>query len=129
MENEALDDIVAKQLQSCSSMRERMLAGALRSQGLWLQRQRLCESIMRVDPLGRILRRFQKVMRRPVHKIEGPNALYCGAKETNCNCHNFIKYFIFHFRKRNVKDEFLPPTAQHFLGDADKLCNPVPCKS
>ena len=59
IENEALDEIVAKQLQSCSSMGERMLAGALRSQGLWIQRQRLRESTMRVDPLGRILRRFQ----------------------------------------------------------------------
>ena len=76
MENEALDDIVAKQLQSCSSMGERMLAGALRSQGLWSQRQRLRESIMRVDPLGtRILRRFQ-VMQRQVHKVEGPKALW-----------------------------------------------------
>ena len=56
-------------------MGERMLAGALRSQELWIQRQRLCESIMRVDPLGRILRRFQ-VMRRRVHKVEGPNALW-----------------------------------------------------
>ena len=75
MENEALDDIVAKQLQSCSSMGERMLAGALRSQGLRIQRRRLRESIMRVDPLGRILRRFQ-VMRRRVYKVEGPNALW-----------------------------------------------------
>ena len=44
IENEALDEIVAKQLQSCSSMGERILAGALRSQGLWIQRQRLRES-------------------------------------------------------------------------------------
>eukprot|EP00112_Aurelia_sp_Birch-Aquarium-sp1_P022765 Seg6529.2 transcript_id=Seg6529.2/GoldUCD/mRNA.D3Y31 product="hypothetical protein" protein_id=Seg6529.2/GoldUCD/D3Y31 len=80
MEDEVLDDIVAAQLQSCPSMGERLLAGALRSEGLRIQRQRLRESIMRVDPLGRIWRRFQ-VMRRRVYKVEGPNALwYVGNK-------------------------------------------------
>eukprot|EP00794_Sanderia_malayensis_P019656 gene19656-21603_t len=75
VEDAVLDDIVAGQLQSCPSMGERMLAGALRSQGLRIQRQRLRKSIMRVDPLGRIFRRFQ-VMHRRVYKVEGPNALW-----------------------------------------------------
>ena len=85
MEDEVLDDIVAGQLQSCPSMGERLLAGALRSEGLRIHRQRLCESIMQVDPLGRIWRRFQ-VMRRRIYKVEGPNALWYVDNECSFQC-------------------------------------------
>lgn len=75
MDDDELDSHLRQILRSCPSMGERMAGGALRARGIRIQRQRLRDSMRRIDPVGRLMRRLQ-VMRRRVYRVEGPNALW-----------------------------------------------------
>ena len=52
-----------------------MLAGILQSQGIFVQRGRLRDSIHRTDPINTALRMNQLVRRRP-YSVRGPNSLW-----------------------------------------------------
>ena len=56
------------------NMGEKMLAGALLSRGITVQREMLHKSIERVDPVGKVLRRL-RTLRRRAYNVSTPNAL------------------------------------------------------
>jgi len=53
----------------------RYLSGSLRRHGLHIQRQRIIESLCRVDPLGRVLR-YRTTVHRRQYQVSRPNALW-----------------------------------------------------
>ena len=53
----------------------RYLSGSLNRHGLRIQRQRISESLRRVDPLGRVLRRRTTIYRQQ-YQVSRPNALW-----------------------------------------------------
>lgn len=73
--NYELDKIVSNILQGSPNSGERMLIGALRARKLKVQRWKIRESIIRVDPVGRSMRRLS-VMRRRKYNVKCPNALW-----------------------------------------------------
>jgi len=73
--DENLDIQIRLLLQSHPNMGEKMLKGALLSKSIHVQRSRLRSAITRVDPIGKIVRRFRTLKRR-VYKVECPNALW-----------------------------------------------------
>ena len=75
IEDIALDDIVNALHLESPNMGERLLSGALRARGIRVQRRRMRESIARVDPLGKVLRRLRNLKRRR-YCVEGSNALW-----------------------------------------------------
>ena len=75
IDDNALDQIISNILQSSPNMGERMLLGALRSRKLKIQRWKIRESISRVDPIGRSMRRLT-VIRRRKYNVKCPNALW-----------------------------------------------------
>ena len=62
--DDALDIVVRNILSLSPNYGERMVLGVLRGRGLLVQRSRVRESIFRVDPISRALRRFRTVQRR-----------------------------------------------------------------
>ena len=52
-----------------------MVRGGLRARGVIVQRQRVLESLHRVDPLSQILRRRITTYRRQ-YSVPGPNSLW-----------------------------------------------------
>ena len=75
IDDNALNQIISNILQSSPNMGERMLLGALRSRKLKIQRWKIRESISRVDPIGRSMRRLT-VIRRRKYNVKCPNALW-----------------------------------------------------
>ena len=73
--DDELDDIIQDTLDKSPSCGEVNVAGCLRSQGLIIQRCRLRESLRRVDPVNRALRRSLSIVRRK-YSVSGPNALW-----------------------------------------------------
>ena len=73
--DDTLDIVVRNILSLSPNSGERMVLGALRGRGLLAQRNRVRESIFRVDPVSRALRRFRTVQRR-VYNVTKPNALW-----------------------------------------------------
>ena len=52
-----------------------MLQGYLSSQGVTIQRRRLCESIMRINPM-KSMTRWQHALSRRAYHVAGPNSLW-----------------------------------------------------
>ena len=73
--DDELDVFVGRIIDLSSQSGERMLLGSLRAQGIKVQRHRLRESIGRVDPLSREMRRRMAINRR-VYSVSTPNALW-----------------------------------------------------
>ena len=70
-----LDGLVSSILSQAPRSGESLMIGSLRSRGLRVQRERIRDSIMRVDPIGRLLRRRQCIKRR-TYSVAGPNYLW-----------------------------------------------------
>ena len=70
-----LDDVVQQILRDTPNSGEVMVIGALVGRGIRVQRRRARESIWRVDPVGREMRRRFTVRRR-VYNVSSPNALW-----------------------------------------------------
>lgn len=70
-----LDDVVQEILRDTPNSGEVMVTGALVGRGFRIQRRRARESIWRVDPVGREMRRRFTVRRRVYH-VSSPNALW-----------------------------------------------------
>ena len=75
MSDLALDEVVHDVLQISPEVGERLMIGSLRSRGLHIQRWRIRESILRVDPIGRACRRRRTIFRRQ-YSVSGPDALW-----------------------------------------------------
>ena len=73
--NNDLDDLVRNIVSLTPNAGETMTFGALRGRGLRVQRHRIRESIGRVDPVGRSLRR-QRTINRRVYNVPSPNFLW-----------------------------------------------------
>eukprot|EP00112_Aurelia_sp_Birch-Aquarium-sp1_P015574 Seg3465.5 transcript_id=Seg3465.5/GoldUCD/mRNA.D3Y31 product="hypothetical protein" protein_id=Seg3465.5/GoldUCD/D3Y31 len=70
-----LDHEIADILQVSPEIGERCMIGALRSRGFRLQRWRVRDAIMRVDPISRACRRRRLTLRRQ-YNLPAPNALW-----------------------------------------------------
>ena len=70
-----LDDIVSGISGAFPKCGEKMTDGRLRSRGILVQRDRVRESLRRVDPVGSQLRRRMALHRR-VYNVTSPNALW-----------------------------------------------------
>eukprot|EP00794_Sanderia_malayensis_P010667 gene10667-11796_t len=75
MSNDELDGVVAEIIRISPSSGETMVAGALRSRGIKVQRWRMRDSMKRVDPIGKIARKLFLVRRR-IYSVRSPNALW-----------------------------------------------------
>ena len=73
--DEELDRIVSQIIGLTPNAGETLVQGALRRRGLSVQRRRRRESILRVDPISRLLRRRQLIYRRH-YQVRAPNSLW-----------------------------------------------------
>lgn len=73
--DEELDRIVSEILELTPDTGETLVQGALRHRGLLVQRRRVRESLLRVDPISRLLRRRQLIYRRR-YQVRAPNSLW-----------------------------------------------------
>ena len=73
--DEELDRVVEAILARAPRSGERLIVGSLRSRGLNVKRARLRESIMRMDPISRLLRRRRCIKRRK-YNVPGANFLW-----------------------------------------------------
>ena len=70
-----LDNLVSGILHVTPQAGRHLVQGALRSGGFRIQRERIRESIVRVDPIIATLRNARRVVRRKYH-VPSPNALW-----------------------------------------------------
>ena len=75
IDDNQLDTLVEQLLLESPNMGEKLLSGALLAKGIHIQRRRMRQSVSRVDPVGKALRRFRRLRRR-IYSVEGPNALW-----------------------------------------------------
>ena len=71
-----LDNIMRDIVHECPNAGERMVIGPLRARGVFVQRARVRESILRVDLMGRPLRAQRRAIKRRVYNVPCPNALW-----------------------------------------------------
>ena len=74
-DDDELDEIVQEILQESPESGEVYVDGALAFQGFRVQRRRLRQSLRRIDPVNRSLRRSFAIVRRQ-YRVAGPNALW-----------------------------------------------------
>lgn len=70
----SLDDQIRNVQQNSPNVGLSMLQGYLRSQGIFVQRRRIRESVLRINPIRAIVRWRQAVTRRS-YSVPGPNSL------------------------------------------------------
>lgn len=75
MSNQELDSLMTVILQNTPNAGETYVLGSLRSRDIRIQRWRVRESLYRVDPMGRSLRRRHAIRRR-VYNVRSPNQLW-----------------------------------------------------
>ncbi|XP_052258563.1 uncharacterized protein LOC127863221 [Dreissena polymorpha] len=75
LSNNALDDLVGEVTQGNPSLGQRMVQGLLQSRGHRVQRQRVADSLIRVDAAAVALRWCHSIRRR-VYKVAAPNSLW-----------------------------------------------------
>ncbi|XP_052272580.1 uncharacterized protein LOC127873051 isoform X2 [Dreissena polymorpha] len=75
LSNNALDDLVREVTQGNPSLGQRMVQGLLQSRGHRVQRQRVADSLIRVDAAAVALRWCHSIRRR-VYKVAAPNSLW-----------------------------------------------------
>ena len=70
-----LDRLVSSILSEAPRSGKSLMIGSIQSRGLKVKREWIRDSIMRVDPIWRLLRRQQCIKRR-TYNVEGPNYLW-----------------------------------------------------
>ena len=70
-----LDALVSSIIAINDRVGESMVMGALRARDIRVQYQRVRQSLIRVDPVGRALRRRQVHFRR-IYRVPAPNSLW-----------------------------------------------------
>ncbi len=88
MSDSDLDDVVGNFVKSFPSAGQKTLAGHLRAQGFRIQRRRIRESLLRVDPYG-VEQRCRRVLHRRQYQVAGPNSLW-----HIDGCHKLIRWRI-----------------------------------
>ena len=78
-----LDQSVTAVKEQMPDVGERMITGALRSNGIHVPRRRVRQSLHRVDPINVALRWRPRIQRRP-YSVPGPNSLWHLGKLLNC---------------------------------------------
>ena len=73
--DDQVDDLVKAALQELPNSGERMIMGFLRGKRFYVQRWRIRQSIWRVDPVNRELRR-RTITQRRVYSVPTPNSLW-----------------------------------------------------
>ena len=73
--DEQLDQKISSILSSSPNSGERMVICALAAKNIKVKRERVRESIFRVDPVNRLLRRPTSIRRR-VYSVPTPNSLW-----------------------------------------------------
>ena len=73
--NQDLDQIVTNFVADFPCAGQKTLDGHLHSQGYHIQRWRICESLLRVDPWG-IEQRTRNILHRRQYRVKGPNSLW-----------------------------------------------------
>ena len=73
--HEELCDVLRTILDTPPDVGETIVRGALRATGIYVQRQRIRDAIMEVDPVNRALRLTISVVRR-IYSVSSPNALW-----------------------------------------------------
>eukprot|EP00794_Sanderia_malayensis_P014819 gene14819-16359_t len=97
MSNDELDGVVAETIRISPSSGETMVAGALRSRGIKVQRWRIRDSMKRVDPIRKIARKLFLVRRR-IYSVRSPGPeLQVYIKTTSLQvhppfCSRFLKW-------------------------------------
>ena len=75
LSDQELDDRVTHIKVTFPNVGETMLGGILRSQGIFIQRERVRCSLHRTDPINTALR-WGNLLRRQPYSVPGPNALW-----------------------------------------------------
>lgn len=75
IDDTALDEITKQYTRTHPNCGERSFSGFLRSVGLCVQRARVRDSLMRIDPAG-VQRRFRQVLHRRRYNVCMPNSLW-----------------------------------------------------
>ena len=70
-----LQQIVQEELVCMPRCGERYMQGALRRRGIWVQRWRVRDALINLDPIGRACRWAQQIPRRP-YRVPHPNFLW-----------------------------------------------------
>ena len=70
-----LDALVQEMCSVFPRSGEKLVYGRLRAQGIYVQRERIRESLRRVDPSG-VHSRMRKVLHRRAYQVDSPNALW-----------------------------------------------------
>ena len=70
-----LDELIRGLRQGFPNSGISMMLGHLRSRNIFVQRQRVRESLVRTDPAGSAMRWFNTITRR-VYSVRGPNSLW-----------------------------------------------------
>lgn len=70
-----LDQVVSSCLQTTPNAGETYIRGSIAGRGLRVQRDRIRDSLRRVDPVSRSLRRTRTILRRQ-YRVPGPNSLW-----------------------------------------------------
>jgi len=73
--NEILNNVIREILDILPDAGETIVIGALRTRGIHVQRARIRQSIMEVDPIGRLSRRSIAIVRR-IYNVKHPNELW-----------------------------------------------------
>ena len=71
----SLQQMVQEELISMPRCGERYMQGALRRRGIWVQRWRVRDALIHLDPIGRACRWAQQIPRRP-YRVPHPNFLW-----------------------------------------------------
>ena len=75
MQDEELDRVIQDVLRSTPYSGETYVRGALQSRGITVQRVRIRESLMRIDPVGRAIRKRHQIVRR-TYNVTSSNYLW-----------------------------------------------------
>lgn len=73
--DQSLDELVSQFVNAFPCAGQKTLAGYLQSQAYHIQRWRIRESMLRVDPWG-VEQRMRRILHRRKYKVRGPNSLW-----------------------------------------------------
>ncbi len=76
LSDEALDEMVKEVIGSNKKIGAGSVKARLQASGVTLQRQRVRDSVSRVDPVGVALRALHPKLERSIYSVAGPNSLW-----------------------------------------------------
>ena len=73
LEDDDLDTLVAKYVEGNAALGANSVQARLKGQGIIVQRQRVRDSLLRLDPAGVAQRSLSSPLERRVYSVPGPN--------------------------------------------------------